>query len=91
MDADTRAAITANGISIWLKADFDTLMSRVRRKSHRPLLKDPDPEGVMRRLLAEREPVYGLADITVNSREVPHAEVVEDVLDALDRYLIDGE
>lgn len=87
MDGETRAAITESGVSLWLKADFDTLMSRVRRKSHRPLLKNADPEGVMRRLLDEREPVYGLADITVGSRDVPHAEVVEDVLGALDRFL----
>ena len=30
MNADTRAAIAANGISIWLNADFDVLMKRIQ-------------------------------------------------------------
>ena len=52
MDPQTRQAILDDGVSIWLRAEFEVLMNRVRRKSHRPLLKDPDPEGVMRRLLS---------------------------------------
>ena len=44
MNAETRAAIRENGLSIWLKADFSLVMNRVRRKPNRPLLNDPDPE-----------------------------------------------
>ncbi|MBB4304904.1 shikimate kinase [Rhodobium orientis] len=87
MDAETRAAIAEGGISVWLKAEFPVLMERVRRKSHRPLLKDPDPEGVMRRLLAERDPVYATADITLHSRDVTHETIVSEGLAALNQYL----
>ena len=79
--------IAKKGISIWLKADFDVLMNRVRRRTHRPLLKDPDPEGVMRRLLAERNPVYAEANLTLHSRDVPHEMVVDDLLASLAHYL----
>nr|WP_246270537.1 shikimate kinase [Hongsoonwoonella zoysiae] len=87
MNAETREAIARSGISIWLKADFDVVMMRVRRRSNRPLLQQPDPEGVMRRLIDERYPVYAKADITVLSRDVPHETVVLEILDALEEHL----
>lgn len=87
MNAETRERIAQLGISIWLKADVDVLMRRVRKRSNRPLLQTADPEATMRRMLAEREPVYALADLTLVSREDPHEVVVEDALAALDRYL----
>lgn len=87
MNAETRAAIAQSGISVWLKADFDVVMMRVRRRSNRPLLQQPDPEGVMRRLIDERYPVYAQADITVKSRDVPHETVVLEILDALEDHL----
>jgi len=48
MNADTRAAIRAKGISFWLKADFDVLLRRVRRRSDRPMLKTADRKSVVR-------------------------------------------
>ena len=41
----------------------------------------------MRQLLAEREPIYALADITIASREGPHQAVVGEIVAALDAYL----
>lgn len=87
MRPETRTRIIENGISVWLKAELDTLMRRVRKRGHRPLLQNADPEGTMRRLMEIREPVYALADLTVDSHEVPHDRVVADVLEALDRAL----
>ena len=37
-------------------------------------------------LLAEREPIYGLADIVIASREGPHQAVIGDIVAALDAY-----
>jgi shikimate kinase len=87
MNAETRSEIAASGLSVWLKADLPVVMSRVRRKPTRPLLNDPDPEGVMRRLMDERYPVYAQSDVTVWSRDVPHETVVLDVVSALETYL----
>ncbi|MDR3375083.1 MAG: shikimate kinase [Ancalomicrobiaceae bacterium] len=87
MNADTRAAIAEKGISVWLEADVDLLFARVRRRSNRPLLENPDPEGTLRRLVAERHPVYALADIIVQSRDVPHDIMCDDVIAALVGHL----
>src|SRR5262249_57502375 len=80
---ETRAAITAKGISIWLKADFDVLMKRIRRRHDRPLLKTDDPGATLRRLMEERDPTYALADITVQSGDVLHDKIVDGIVSAL--------
>lgn len=83
MNAETRARIGELGVSVWLKAEPDVLMRRVRKRSNRPLLQTADPEGTLRRMLAEREPTYALADLTVISRDDPHDVVVDDTIAAL--------
>src|ERR1700723_82182 len=43
VNADTRTAIKAKGVSIWLNAEFDVLMRRInKRKSDRPMLPTAD-------------------------------------------------
>lgn len=86
MDPETRANIAARGISIWLRADLDVLMRRVGRRGNRPLLKQEDPRIVMERLMALRYPVYAGADITVDSLEGPHDQVVEDIIRSLEAF-----
>jgi shikimate kinase len=83
MNPETRAAIKAHGVSIWLKAELRVLLKRVGRRDTRPLLSVGDPEAVMKKLMAERNPVYAEADITVESREVPHEVIVGAAVDAL--------
>nr|WP_050776159.1 shikimate kinase [Roseibium alexandrii] len=83
----TRSEIETNGLSIWLKVDFETVMARVRRRSTRPLLRNPDPEGTMRKLMAEREPVYAQAQLTVTSKDVPHEAVVDQIVLTLADHL----
>jgi len=87
MNADTRALIARKGISIWLKADYDVLMRRIRRRHDRPLLKTDDPGATLRNLIDVRYPVYALADLTVQSREVPHDKIVDEILIALAGHL----
>jgi shikimate kinase len=87
MNEETRERCRAEGVTIWLKADVPVLLDRVRKKGNRPLLARDDPEGVLRKLLAEREPVYALADITIASREGPHQAVVGEIVAALDALL----
>jgi shikimate kinase len=89
MDARTRANIKAEGISVWLKAELPVLLHRVRRRDHRPLLTAGTPDVVMRELMKKRYPIYAEADITVESRDVPHDVIVSDVVEALVRFLDD--
>jgi shikimate kinase len=83
MNPDTRALIGAKGISVWLKADYEILMRRIRRRSDRPLLDTDNPAETVRRLMEERYPVYGLADLTVHSRDLPHDTIVDEILAAV--------
>jgi shikimate kinase len=87
MNAETRAAIKAKGISVWLKADFDVLMRRIKRRNDRPLLKTDDPEARLRELIDLRYPTYALADLTVQSRDVVHEKIVDEMIGALARHL----
>jgi shikimate kinase len=88
MNADTRAAIKAKGVSIWLKAEFDVLMRRIaKRKNERPMLQTDDPSETLRQLMITREPFYALADLTVQSREAPHETIVAEIMRALTGFL----
>jgi shikimate kinase len=87
MNASTRAAIAGRGVSVWLNAEFDVLMKRIRRRHDRPLLKTEDPAATLRKLMAERYPIYALADLTVESRDVSHDRIVDEIASALARRL----
>jgi shikimate kinase len=83
MREETQGRIRDKAVSMWLKADAEVIMKRVRRRSDRPLLQNADPEGTVSRLLGEREPVYATADLTILSRDVPHDKIVDECLEAL--------
>ena len=87
MDPETRAAIRACGISVWLRADLDLLVSRVSRRNNRPLLAGGDPRVILRRLMDERHPVYAEADVVVESMDGPHEQTVEAMLGALGAHV----
>jgi shikimate kinase len=87
VNTETRKRIARKSISIWLKADLQILLERVRRRSNRPLLRSADPEAVLRGLLAEREPLYAQADITVTSRNSPHQTIINEILGNLEDRL----
>ncbi len=80
MDAGARTEILGQGISIWLKADFETLWKRVCRRETRPLLKTSCPRQTLSQLLVKRYPVYAEADITVVSKDGSLESTVDDVI-----------
>jgi shikimate kinase len=88
MNVKTRDAIRAKGVSIWLKAEFEVLLRRIsKRRNERPLLQTDDPAETLRTLLAEREPIYAQADLTVHSRDVSHDAIIADIMTALASFL----
>ncbi|MFD2251826.1 shikimate kinase [Pseudochelatococcus lubricantis] len=87
LNPQTRARIAESGPAIWLKADAETLMRRVRKRPTRPLLQTDDPEATLRRLMDERYPIYALAEFTVVSREVAHEVIVDELVALLDASL----
>lgn len=79
----TRALILSDALAIWLDADIDVLVERVRRRDTRPLLRGKDPASVLRELAAVRNPLYAQAHIRVPSNNAPHEATVRAILDAI--------
>jgi shikimate kinase len=86
LDAENRARLRAasarGGVVVWLRADPDLLVSRVRPGDHRPLL-GGDPVGVLHRMAADRESLYAeVADRVVDINGETIEKVTDAVLDA---------
>ncbi len=86
MNPETRVTLRNKAVSVWLRATVEVLARRIKRRNDRPLLKNGDPVGTLRRLIDERYPVYAEADITVDSREVTHDTIVDEIVAALCRH-----
>jgi shikimate kinase len=84
LNPETRALIRARAVSVWLKADLEVLVKRVKRRDTRPLLQGRDPREVLERLMAERYPIYAEADLVVETSNSPHDAAVNAVLQALE-------
>lgn len=91
MNAQTREAIAEHAVSVWLKADLDTLFERVSKKQNRPLLKTPDPRATLGKLMDERYPVYALASLTVQTRDERKDVIATEVVEALARHMAEAE
>lgn len=87
MDPSTRALIRERAISVWLRADLETLLTRVARRTNRPLLKNADPRTVLTKLMAERYPVYAEANITVDTVDGPPEATLAKVIEAIEHFL----
>ncbi len=86
MDEQTRSLIREKALSIWLRADLDTLVERCSRRNTRPLLAGKDIRAVLRELMERREPVYALADIHVTTGDGPHEDVITAIIKALKNH-----
>ena len=94
MDPATRELVARRGVSLWLRADLDVLVSRVLRRSNRPLLKQGDPRVILAELIERRYPLYAEADVVVDSGEgSPEATVTRAIaaLAACPRALLPPE
>ena len=87
MHDETRAEIKERAHSIWLRADIDTLWRRVSRRSNRPMLHTTNPKKTLQDLIEKRYPVYGEADITVESTDGPRQQTVDRVINAVNEFL----
>ena len=86
MDAGTRAAIRADGVSVWLRCKLPTLVRRVASRNNRPLLQNGDPVEILGRLMEQRHPVYAEADIVVDCGDEPPDFTTSKVLQALHNW-----
>lgn len=86
-NATTRRLMKERAISIWIRADVDTLLKRATRRPTRPLLQTGDPRATLARLLDERTPFYAAADIAIDSDTGAHARTIAKIIAALTAHL----
>lgn len=91
MDAGTRIAIAEQGVTIWLRADLDTLVERTQRKNTRPLLREGDPREILARLMAERYPIYAEADIIIDVGAEPADQTAKRTMGEIDAFRKQGQ
>jgi shikimate kinase / 3-dehydroquinate synthase len=87
MDPETRAAIKAEAVSVWLRCSLATLVRRTAARTHRPLLRQGDPEAILANLMALRYPVYAEADVAVQCGDDSLEVTTNRVADALAAYV----
>lgn len=56
-------------VTIWLRADIQEILRRVKNTASRPLLQGTDPAEALENLRRQREPLYRRADITVETAQ----------------------
>jgi shikimate kinase len=83
---DIRAAVKEKAISIWLKANLETLVERTGRSDSRPLLRGTDRTQKLRELMETRYPVYAEAAITVVTDDQSPAEMARRILQELTAF-----
>lgn len=88
MREETRHRVRDKAVSLWLQADGDVILKRVKRRADRPLLQTADPAATIERLIHERSPFYRTADLAIASRDVPHEKVVDEAIAALHAHLV---
>ena len=86
MNEQTRDVIAQNGVSLWLRADLDLLVSRTAGRTHRPILMRGNGREILADLIEKRYPVYASADIIVDSLDTTPDVTVKAVMHALQDY-----
>lgn len=87
IDPQTRAVLQDKTITIWLKSDIQTLMTRVQRKSRPQLVEGSDNEEILTALIEERYPIYERADLVVESNDDLYQASVDRIVESLRELL----
>ncbi len=88
MHEPTRELVLEKSITVWLKADLNTLISRVSRRSDRPLLENvQDPKDALKELIDERYPVYEEAHVHVDTFDEPTNITVDRLIEKMSEYI----
>jgi len=85
--AQNREYLKKRGVVVYLRASADELFRRLARDRSRPLLQTADPQGRIRELIAQREPLYAsIADLTIETGAMPVAQVVRALVPMLQQH-----
>ncbi|MDD4556006.1 MAG: shikimate kinase [Alphaproteobacteria bacterium] len=85
----TREIAKNNAITIWLKADIDTLYNRTAGRKHRPFLTESDNllKNKLEKYIHEEYPYYSEADIIVETKEELVDNTVNRVIDSIFEFI----
>jgi shikimate kinase len=85
--SETRELIKQHAISIWLKADIETILPRIERRDHRPQFAEGSARNTLEELIETYHPLYAEADIQVPcDNSLPDA-TTEKIIIELNRYM----
>ena len=85
LDPETRDLLRRRAVTVWVRANIETLWKRVSRRRNRPLLEQPDPKQALMDIYEARKDIYALADLVVDSADGPASDVVDAICEALER------
>lgn len=86
LNLETRALLKSHAVTVWMRADLETIAQRVARRDTRPLLRGRDPLEALRSLAEVRYPVYGEAHLTVDVAGGAHVQAVDAIVEALEGH-----
>lgn len=86
-NCETAQLLCSETTIIWLRAEPETLMTRIGSTNSRPMLHGDDPLDLLRRLNTKRAPDYAKAHITVNTDGLSAVGAANAVMRALDTHL----
>src|SRR4051812_37727105 len=81
VDPENRAAINADGVSVWLDLPFDELLTRIPPDGRRPLASDLEQ---MTRLYEGRRLAYEQAHIKLEAARLRTEELLDELVDKLE-------
>lgn len=77
---ETREPLRRNSLTVWLRCDLETILSRLRPDGSRPLATDRE---TICRLFSEREPSYRLADRVVDASSASAVAMARQIAEML--------
>jgi shikimate kinase len=86
LNPETRALLKERAVTVWMRADLETVAGRVQRRDTRPLLRGREPLTALKAMAEVRYPVYAAADLTVDVAGGAHAQAVDAIHDALQAH-----
>lgn len=86
LNPNTRTALKARAVTVWMRADLETVVQRVQRRDTRPLLRGRDPLEALQAMAEVRYPIYETADITVDVASGAHGQAVDAICEALETW-----
>jgi shikimate kinase len=75
---ENRRYLSERGFVVYLLAPLRQLVARTRLDKNRPLLRHPDPEGRLREIVDQRDPLYrAAADLILDTEHRTVRQIVE--------------